>query len=211
MRKRIPIVSMVLASLSCGPAMAAGRQRKATPIPPVTHQASSSDLARFRLMPGFRVKPSDITLPEGLPAGQYRRIFQPFPNWTLVCDENLQKKQKICNVARTIQGPDGGTVFSWSLAAAQDGQPIFILRVPTNVGMGGLIRLVLPDGGAPVPIAVQGCNPTICLAYQSVSQRLRTAVEQGVTVEISYGSGSPPKPVRFFAPLAGLAAALAAI
>ncbi|GAA3267943.1 hypothetical protein GCM10020258_38780 [Sphingomonas yabuuchiae] len=112
----------------------------------MTHQASSSDLARFRLMPGFRVKPSDITLPEGLPAGQYRRIFQPFPNWTLVCDENLQKKQKICNVARTIQGPDGGTVFSWSLAAAQDGQPIFILRVPTNVGMGGLIRLVLPDG-----------------------------------------------------------------
>ena len=51
----------------------------------------------------YRLKGPDIVLPPGVPLGQYRRIFQPFPNWTLICDENLKTRQVVCNVSQTVR------------------------------------------------------------------------------------------------------------
>lgn len=213
--RRPPIAPvLVLAFLFSGPATAFEQPKRAAPVnsaPPVKSESSSMHIDSASLTAGYVVKPADVALPAGVPIGQYRRYFQPFPNWTLICDENLSKKQKVCNIAQTIVGPDSSFVFSWSLAAGQDGKPIFILRVPLSIGERGVIRLTLPDGGRPVEVTVQGCTLVNCLAYQNLGARLRTAVEKGVTVDVSYIAGSQPQRLSFRAPLAGLATALAAI
>lgn len=221
--RRTPCVPvLVLAFLANGPSTAVGQPKKTAPAKagvtsPVTPAPSSEPVTpstqpdSANLTPGYTLKPADVTLPAGVPIGKYRRSFQPFPNWTLICDEDFSKKQKVCNIAQTILGPTGSAVFSWSLAAAQDGQPIFILRAPPSIGEQGTIRLTLPDAARPLQVSVQGCNPVTCLAYQPVGQRLRTAVEKEQVVDISYVAGSPPQTLNFRAPLAGLAKALAAI
>lgn len=108
--------------------------------------------------PGYAVKASEVWVPEGVKLGQYRRVIRPFNNWTLVCDENLDKKQKVCNVSQSIIGPSGGIVFSWSLAGTDNGQPIFILRAPVSVGVNALITLDLGEGGKVIPSSVTGCD-----------------------------------------------------
>lgn len=194
---------LVLAGLIGGPAMAADQNKGTTPalISP----------ASFPLTPGYVVKPSDVALPADVPLGQYRRMTQPFQNWTLICDENLAKKQKVCNISQTVVNAAGATVFSWSLAATQDGQPFFILRMPPTVGEGRTIQLDLRDGGSVVAVPVKGCDATVCIAYQQVGPRLRAAVDKGLAVQVSYAAGSPPDTVSFRAPFQGLANALAAI
>lgn len=194
---------LILAGLIGGPAMAA--DQKTETMPAMTSPAS------FSPTPGHSVKPSDVALPADVPLGQYRRITQPFQNWTLICDENLAKKQKVCNVSQTVVNTAGATVFSWSLAAAQDGQPFFILRMPPTVGEGGTIELDLGDGGSIVAVPVKGCDATVCIAYQQVGPRLRAAVEKGRAVQVTYTAGSPPTTVSFRAPFEGLDSALAGI
>lgn len=161
--------------------------------------------------PQYTVKHSEIVLPDDVPLGQYRRVTQPFPNWTLICDENLVRQEKVCNISQTILDGQGGSAFSWSLAAAEDGRPFFILRVPSMVGKGGVIQMKLPDNGADVFVPVEGCNANVCVAYQQVGPRLRLAVEKGDMIGISYAGGSPERTISFVAPLEGLDAALSAI
>lgn len=159
----------------------------------------------------YAVKPSDVVLPGDVPLGQYRRIMQPFMNWTLICDENLKKKQKVCNISQSIVDRQGAAAFSWSLAAAEDGRPFFILRVPSWVGKTGSIRIKLADKGADVSVPIEGCDARVCLAYQQVGPRLRAAVAKGGLAIISYDDGDLSRSVSFSAPLEGLSEALAAI
>ncbi len=210
-----------LALLSGGSAPHAEGTKRTAPVVPETSpvrpaptpQPSSSPEQgeAHATAPGYTVKLADVTVPAGVPIGKYRRAFQPFPNWTLICDENLAKKQKVCNIAQTILGPDGSTAFSWSLAAAQDGKPLFILRAPSSIGERGSICLTLPDGGPPILVSIQGCTPAMCLAYQALGQRLRAAIDKAMTIDISYVAGARANTVTFRAPLEGLATALAAI
>ena len=52
---------------------------------------------------GYRIKPSDVALPPDAKLGEYQRTTRPFENWTLICDENLQARQKVCNVTQIIE------------------------------------------------------------------------------------------------------------
>ena len=160
---------------------------------------------------GYVVKPSEVVVPDGVPIGQYRRITRPFLNWTLICDENLQKKQKVCNVSQTIVDRDGTTIFSWSLAATQNGQPFFILRLRLAVGEKGGVQLDLRDGGPIVNVPVTGCDQKVCIAYQPVGPRLRAAIQKELAIDVSYASGASTETLSFQAPFAGLSSALAGI
>lgn len=80
--------------------------------------------------PRYWIKPSEVAIPPDVPIGMYRRLIRPFENWTLICDENLKSKQRICNVSQLVVDKAGNTVFSWSLAATAQGKPVMILRVP---------------------------------------------------------------------------------
>ncbi|SDD07577.1 Invasion associated locus B (IalB) protein [Bradyrhizobium brasilense] len=202
---------LILAGLlGAGATHAAEQKHKAAPAAP--RKASAvQPVPSYTLTPGYSVKPSNVSVPANVPLGQYRRVIRPFPNWTLICDENLDKKRRVCNVSQTVVGPDGAVVFSWSLAATQEGQPFFILRTPTGVGANGTIKLDLGDGGAALAVPIKGCDEKVCLAYLPVGPRLRTAAERGGPVQVAYDSGAPSNAVSFRAPLAGLTAALSVI
>lgn len=159
---------------------------------------------------GYSVKPSDVVLPKDVPLGAYVRLTQPFENWVLICDENLIRKQKVCNITQTIIDPRGATLFSWSLAATQAGQPMMILRVPSSVGADKPVTLKFPGSAAPVVTKTTGCNAAVCVAMVPVDLVVRDQIERGTTIQISYANGSQG-PVRLDLPFKGLAAALAAI
>lgn len=155
----------------------------------------------------YRVKLTDITIPHGAALGEVRRTFQPFPNWTLICDENLKARTKICNVTQNFVDAAGATVFSWSLAATEDGSPVFILRAPASLGRKGSIA-VRPSAGKPISTPVQACDATTCVATLPLGRSLKDDISRAEPVIISYVAGNP---VTLSAPLNGLAKAIAAV
>jgi invasion protein IalB len=159
---------------------------------------------------GYSVKPSDVVLPGDVPLGAYIRMTQPFENWVLICDENLIKRQKICNITQTIIDRKGDTALSWSLAATQTGQPMMILRVPATVGADKPVTLTFLGSIMPLVTKTNGCNASVCVAMLEMSPALREQIEKGTTPRISYMNGALGS-VRFDAPLKGLATALSAI
>lgn len=187
----------------CGAALSAEKAKKVEPAKPP---------ASKELSPGYLVKPSDVVLPPDVPLGQYLRTIRPFPNWTLICDENRVKKRKVCNISQEILGPSGATVFSWSLAAMDDGRPVMILRTPASAGS-GTVALDLRDGQPSVTVPVYGCNERLCIAYLTLDSRLRAAIEAERVIGITYDlkENGAARHESFRAPLAGLTQALAAI
>lgn len=158
----------------------------------------------------LRIKESEVRPPQGVAPGQYRRIVQPFSNWTLICDENLQDRTRICNVTQSIVDQADRQVFSWSVAATQEGQPFMILRAMPGLGPDGAITLSIPDGGNPVRVTVEGCNDIVCVGTVPIGPRLRPQVAGGGVIGISYATAAG-ETIAISAPLAGIEDALTAI
>lgn len=156
----------------------------------------------------YNVGPSEVAPPAGVPVGAYRRIVHPFQNWTLVCDENLQSLEKICNVSQTILGDGEQPVFSWSLAVTESGDPMMIVRSP--VGMTGN-RMTITLDAAPqgIPVTME-CDQRACAGLLRIDSRIRDAIGSGQVAGVTYTSRQGGV-VHLDAPLEGLAAALAAI
>lgn len=164
------------------------------------------------LQPRYSIKPSEVVLPEGVALGQYRRVIRPFANWTLICDENLKKKQRVCNITQTIVDERGALAFSWSLAGTSDGKPIMIIRVPASVGKGNPVQLSFSSQKNPVNAKVEDCDQTVCVVLQPVGPAFREQISKQADVRISYAD--PAKgdgPVVIGTTLKGLPPALAAI
>jgi invasion protein IalB len=155
----------------------------------------------------YRVKRADIAIPAGASLGEVRRTLQPFPNWTLICDENLKARTKVCNVTQTFVDSFGASVFSWSLAATESGNPVFILRAPAAVGPAASVT-VTPASGKPLAAAVEACDAVVCVATLPLESTLGLEIARGEPVRISYEAGGP---IILSAPLNGLAKAIAAI
>jgi len=158
----------------------------------------------------LQIKPSDVLIPAGVPIGQYQRVIRPFPNWNLICDENLKSKRRVCNISQIIVSDRGDVVFSWSLAARENGEPLFILRAPAALGVHSIIHLGLHDGGQMVSVKISECNQIVCIAYQPVGPRLRTALKNGKRVDVAFGDQASGYPDMIL-PLDGLFAALSSI
>lgn len=157
----------------------------------------------------YQVKASDVVIPPDLGYGEYRRMTSPFENWTLICDEDLKKKRKVCNISQSIVDQNGSIVFSWSLAATEAGDPLMILRVPASVGQDKPVRLAFPGRNKPVLAKTTGCNPDVCVAMVPVGPILRQQIDKATTARISFEVGSDH--VALDAPFKGLTSALAAI
>ncbi len=106
----------------------------------------------------YFLKPSEVALPKGAQWGEIRRSIQPFENWTLICDENLKRKQKTCNVSQIITDQAGAAVFSWSLAATRNGEPFLLLRVPSLVEKQQPVKVSFPGRARPVALDYKGCD-----------------------------------------------------
>lgn len=159
---------------------------------------------------GYKVKPSEVLVPQGVPIGKYRRIIHPFENWTLICDENLKTRRKVCNISQSFTDDSGLQVFSWSLAANADGKPFMILRAPAVIGAGSKISLRFTGMDRDVEVEVNACDTSVCIGYQPVGPMLRQQIVKETTTRVSYFV-NPGEQISIDAPFKGLAAALSAI
>ncbi|SFI04916.1 Invasion associated locus B (IalB) protein [Bosea sp. OK403] len=158
----------------------------------------------------YRVKPSDVALPANAKLGSYRRITQPFENWILICDENLQTHQKICNVTQTIEDSAGRLAFSWSLAATKDGKPYMILRTTSDAKYPGLVALRFQGQANPLKVELDGCNAAVCVGMLPVGPAVREQIAKSAAPEVSYETTSGTT-VTLAATLKGLSKAVEAI
>lgn len=158
----------------------------------------------------FRIKEPDVAVPDGVPSGQYRRIIQPFDNWTTICDENFKAKQRVCNIGQSIVNEAGEVVFSWSLAASHDGKPFMILRIGADAQPKGSVQVKLPGRKQPVNIKIEGCNSQICVAKTPVGPVFREHINKQSGVGISYET-TDNRTMTIPATLKGLSDALSAI
>lgn len=158
----------------------------------------------------YRIKPSDVALPPHVKPGGYRRITQPFENWTLICDENLETRQKVCNVTQTIEDSAGRLAFSWSLAATKDGKPYMILRTTSDAKYPGLISLRFQGQANPVKVELDGCNAAVCVGMLPVGPAAREQISKSATPQVSYETTSGTT-VTLAATLKGLSKAVEAI
>jgi invasion protein IalB len=158
----------------------------------------------------YRIKASDVTLPPNVKLGSYRRITQPFENWTLICDENLQTRQKICNVTQTIEDFAGRLAFSWSLAATKDGKPYMILRTASDAKYPGLVALRFQGQANPLKVQLDGCNAAVCVGMLPVGPAVREQIAKSAAPEVSYETNSGTT-VTLAATLKGLSKAVEAI
>lgn len=160
-------------------------------------------------MTSYRIKPSDVAVPPEVKLGQYQRTIRPFENWTLICDENLKARKKICNVTQVIEDGAGKMTFSWSLAATEDGKPYMILRTAPDAKSDGLVSVKF-DGRDPIDVHLNGCNEMVCVGMLPVGPVMRQQIAQNTTPAISYPTVDG-QTITVTATLKGLSEALAPI
>lgn len=158
----------------------------------------------------YRIKPSDVAVPPEVKLGEYQRTIRPFENWTLICDENLKARKKVCNVSQVIEDASGKMTFSWSLAATQDGKPYMILRTAPNARSDGLVSLKFDGRNQSVDVRLNGCNEMVCVGMLPVGPVMRQQISQNATPAISY-STVDGQTVTVTATLKGLSEALSPV
>ncbi|MBB6413005.1 invasion associated locus B family protein [Mesorhizobium sangaii] len=136
----------------------------------------------------YRIKPSDVAVPPEVKLGDYQRTIRPFGNWTLICDENLKARKKVCNVSQVIEDTSGKMAFSWSLAATQDGKPYMILRTAPNAKSDGLVSLKFEGRSEAIDVHLNGCNEMVCVGMLPVGPVMRQQISQNATPAISYST-----------------------
>ena len=158
----------------------------------------------------YAVKQSDVVVPEGQKLGEFRRIIQPFKNWTLICDENLKSKRRVCNFTQSIINQQGAVVFNWSLVATAGGKPLMMMRAPAAIGVGQPIRLTLGKKPDWIVAQIDRCDASFCFATIAIGDVLKRHIRAGTDCAISYQI-SQSETIAFDAPLEGLYAALAGL
>jgi invasion protein IalB len=159
---------------------------------------------------GFRIRSSEVAIPPDAMLGEYQRIIRPFENWTLICDENLKARTKVCNVSQIIEDGAGKLAFSWSLAATNEGKPYLILRTAPNAKTDGLISLKFEGREKPVEIHFDGCNEMVCIGMLPVGPIMREQITKSAAPMISYPT-TDGTTVSVTATLKGLSTAVEAI
>ncbi|MBB6486606.1 invasion protein IalB [Rhizobium lusitanum] len=134
----------------------------------------------------YRIRPSDVALPAQVKPGDYQRVIRPFENWTLICDENLKIRQRVCNVTQIIENEAGQVAFSWSLAATKKGDPYMILRAAPVAKSDGGILLQFEGRKEPIQVRFNGCNNTVCVGMLPVGAVLREQISKNAAPTVSY-------------------------
>lgn len=156
---------------------------------------------------GFRIKANEMA-PSG-PPGEVRRVVQPFGTWTLICDEDLKARRKVCNVSQVLVDDAGQPAFNWSLAATRGGAPVIILRAPSGGLAARHVAIAFRPGEAAGEYDLPACDAQTCLGFVTVSPALQKTLRQGGTAEISLMHEGRYRTLD--APMKDLATALAAV
>ncbi len=159
---------------------------------------------------GFRIRPSEVAVPPEVALGEYQRMVRPFENWTMICDENLKARQRVCNVTQTIENQAGQLAFSWSLAATPEGKPYMILRTAPIAKSDGSVSLKFEGREEPVQVQLDGCNAAVCIGMLPVGPIMREQISKNSAPTVSYQTRDG-RTVSVTATLKGLSTAVKAI
>jgi len=159
---------------------------------------------------GFRIRPSEVAVPPKVAPGQYQRMIRPFENWTMICDENLKARQRVCNVTQTIENQAGQLAFSWSLAATAEGKPYMILRTAPIAKSDGPVSLKFEGRKEPVKVQLDGCNAAVCVGTLPVGPIMREQISKNSAPVVSYPTRDG-KTISVTVTLKGLSTAVKAI
>ena len=159
---------------------------------------------------GQRIRASEVVLPADVKPGDYQRITRPFENWTLVCDENLKARTRVCNVSQTIEDESGKLLFNWSLAATKDGKPYMLLRTAPDARSDGLVSLKFEGREAPIDVRLDGCNGAVCVGMLPVGPIMREQISKNAAPTVAY-STTDGRTVVVTATLKGISSAVQAI
>ncbi|MGX7708096.1 invasion associated locus B family protein [Methylobacterium sp. Gmos1] len=153
--------------------------------------------------PGYRIRPA-----AGAPARPgVRRVIETFGGWTLICDE--EKRRRICNASQSIVTATGGLAFSWSLAATQGGEPVFVLRAPV---VGFPSRTVTLDvAGREMVLRLPNCDAALCVGFLPLDAALVRQIKARAGVTIRYRVREGSAPVTITTSLDGLGSAIGSI
>jgi invasion protein IalB len=160
--------------------------------------------------PDYGVKPSEVAIPPGEKLGEYRRVIQPFKNWTLICDESLTSKRRVCNITQSIVNPEGAVVFNWSLIATAEGKPLMMMRIPAAAGVERPIALTLGKKPDRIVAQTNRCDAYFCYATIAIGNVLKRHIQAGTDCDVAYEIPQVGA-IAFKAPLGGLAGALAGL
>ncbi len=160
--------------------------------------------------PNYRIKPSDVVVPPELRLGDYQRIIRPFENWTLICDENLKVRQRVCNVTQIIENSAGQIAFSWSLAATKKGEPYMILRTAPVARSDGHISLKFDGRQEAIQVKLDGCSQTVCVGMLPIGPTMREQISKSTMPTVSYPTADGGV-ISVTANLKGLSTAVKAI
>ncbi|MVT66525.1 invasion associated locus B family protein [Bradyrhizobium pachyrhizi] len=169
--------------------------------------AAANAVAQGAPPAAYAVKPSDVVVPEGETLGEFRRMIQPFKNWTLICDESLKSKRRVCNVTQSIVNTQGAIAFNWSLIATADGKPLMAMRIPAAAGVGAQIELAMGDSPDRIVAQTDRCDASFCFATVAIGNVLRRHIRAATPCRVSYQL--PQGPIVLEAPLDGLSGVLA--
>lgn len=156
--------------------------------------------------PEFRVRPSSVIVPDGIPIGQYKRSIHPFENWTLVCDDNLATKIRLCDIRQEVEIIGAGVIFSWALTATENGPPMMKLLGPAGIGVNGEIIMTFNDGSTH-RVRMLSCNASNCVGHSPAGPKTQQHIKENLTINISFdikGLGN----ISFAVPMKGLSNAL---
>ncbi|AQS40857.1 MAG: Invasion associated locus B family protein [Candidatus Tokpelaia hoelldobleri] len=157
----------------------------------------------------YTIHPPALSVPAG-PAGSVRRSVMQFEKWTLLCDENRRQGHAVCNATQSVHNKDGVVVFSWSLAASNDGRPFMLLRALPQADKTTALNIMIKTVRKPLAIAWQTCDDKACLAQIPLGADLLAQIDKGHSVYISYKLQRGQK-IIFEAPFKGLKEAVASI
>jgi invasion protein IalB len=170
--------------------------------------AAASAAAQSAPPSAYAVKPSDVVVPEGETLGEFRRMIQPFKNWTLICDESLKSKRRVCNVTQSIVNAQGAVAFNWSLIATADGKPLMAMRIPAAAGVGAQIELAMGETPDRIVAQTDRCDASFCFATIAIGNVLRRHIRAATPCLVSYQLPQAG-PIVLTAPLDGLSGVLA--
>lgn len=155
----------------------------------------------------IRAKPSEV--PAGEAPGEVRRTIQPFGSWTVICDENIKRRRRVCNISQSFVDGEGASVFSWSLAATREGAPVLILRSASEGRSGRSVRLNLPGRSEPEDVLLGSCDARTCVGFLEVGPERQRRLRSGGTAQIELLHEGRFRTID--APLGELGPALAAL
>ncbi|NNM73537.1 invasion associated locus B family protein [Enterovirga aerilata] len=155
----------------------------------------------------YRIKPFDNA--PGAQNGEIRRSIQPFGGWTLICDEQVRQRTRVCNVSQVVVDSSGEMAFSWTLAGTRSGEAVMIVRMPRANETRQWVGLKLEGVAKAVDVPLTSCDERVCLGFLGVNREITQALRRGDPAEVIFTQNGRFRTIP--TSTAGLSAALRSV